>query len=91
MDFGCYEKIAEELFPKAANLFFCSGCEPLLYPRMRDALKLAGKWKVRTSMVSNGMLLSRNVANEMDFNEKGRESQVAFRQFCLDDLGKKYR
>lgn len=78
MDFGLYEKIAEELFPKAVHLYFCSGGEPLLYPRIRDALNLAAKWKMHVSMVTNGMLLGEDVARWMVSGQGLHELWVSF-------------
>ncbi len=57
MDFELYEQIAHTLFPKALKVSFCSGGEPLLYPRIRDALRLARGYRTLTHMASNGMLL----------------------------------
>ena len=62
MDFELYEQIARTLFPKALKVFFCSGGEPLLYPRLRDALRLARRYRTLTQMVSNGMLLDHETA-----------------------------
>jgi MoaA/NifB/PqqE/SkfB family radical SAM enzyme len=59
--YDLYERIAHELFPYAYRIAFCSGGEPLLYPKIRDALRLAGRYRLKTVMVSNGMLLSDEV------------------------------
>ena len=65
MDFALYERIARTLFPSAHSVFFCSGGEPLLYPRIRDALRLARDYRTSTTMVSNGTLLNRETARWM--------------------------
>ena len=41
LPYDLYERVARELFPYARNLSFCSGGEPLLYPKIREA---AGTW-----------------------------------------------
>lgn len=78
MDFNLYRKIAKELFPTAVHLFFCSGGEPLLYPRIRDALKLGRQYKVYTTMVSNGMLLDGEVAEWIVSDQSLNELWVSF-------------
>jgi MoaA/NifB/PqqE/SkfB family radical SAM enzyme len=65
MDFALYENIARKLFPSAHSVFFCSGGEPLLYPKIREALRLARKYRTFTTMVSNGTLLNRETARWM--------------------------
>jgi len=61
LEFEVYERIAAELFPTASRLSICSGGEPLLYPRIRDVLRIASDYGVKTLMVSNGMLLKEDV------------------------------
>ncbi len=63
MEFGLYERIARELFPFAATVAFCSGGEPLLYPRLREALALVRDNRAMAVMVSNGMLLDRTMSS----------------------------
>lgn len=65
LEFETYERIAAELFPTASRLSICSGGEPLLYPRIRDVLRIAGDHGVKTLMVSNGMLLKEDVREWM--------------------------
>lgn len=65
MDFGLYQRIARELFPRAASVGFCSGGEPLLYPRLREALALARESRTKTILVSNGTLLDRTTSRWM--------------------------
>ena len=61
LPFDLYERIAGKLFPYARTLMFCSGGEPLLYTRIREALRIARCHGLRTGMVSNGMLLTDEV------------------------------
>lgn len=78
MDFGLYERIARELFPKTLSIFFCSGGEPLLYPRIRDALLLARQHRTLATMTSNGMLLDREVAAWMVEDQSLQELCISF-------------
>jgi MoaA/NifB/PqqE/SkfB family radical SAM enzyme len=57
MSFDLYQRIARRLFPTALGVFFCSGGEPFLYPRMRDALRLARHHRTLVTVTTNGMLL----------------------------------
>ena len=65
LDFDLYQQIANELFPYAYRVSFCSGGEPLLYPKIRDVLQVAHRHRLKTMMVSNGMLLSDEVCRWM--------------------------
>ena len=58
MPFELYARIAARLFPTAHNVNFCSGGEPFLYPRIRDALALARRHRTKTVVVSNGMAIN---------------------------------
>ena len=78
MDFGLYENIARQLFPSAHTVFFCSGGEPLLYPRVREALKLARKYRTMTVMVSNGTLLDQDVARWLVHDQCLHELIISF-------------
>ena len=78
MDFGLYERMARELFPGTLSVFFCSGGEPLLYPRMRDALLLARRHRTLATMTSNGMLLDRETAAWMVEDQSLQELCISF-------------
>lgn len=78
MDFELYERIAKELFPTACTVFFCSGGEPLLYPRIREALLLARKYRTLATMTSNGMLLDESVAKWMVQDQSLQELCISF-------------
>ncbi|MDQ7781591.1 MAG: radical SAM protein [Desulfomonilaceae bacterium] len=78
MSFDLYERIAETLFPKACAVFICSGGEPFLYPRLRDALKLARRYKTRTTMTSNGMLMNRKAADWLVGDQSLHELCISF-------------
>jgi len=78
LDFGLYERIAHTLFPWIHSLFFCSGGEPLLYPRFREALDLARRYRTLTTLVTNGMLLNRRTANWLVAGQNLHELCVSF-------------
>jgi len=78
MDFGLYERIARRLFPTAFSVLFCSGGEPLLYPRLREALKLAQTQRTATIMVSNGMLLDRETARWLVADQSLHDLRISF-------------
>jgi len=78
MDFSLYERIARKLFPSAHSVFFCSGGEPLLYPKIREALKLAQRLRTFTFMVSNGTLLDRTTAQWLAGDQSLHELTISF-------------
>jgi MoaA/NifB/PqqE/SkfB family radical SAM enzyme len=78
MDFELYEQIAATLFPKALKVFICSGGEPLLYPRIREALNLARRYRTLTQMVSNGMLLDNETAQWLVADQSLHELTISF-------------
>ncbi|MEJ2718759.1 MAG: radical SAM protein [Deltaproteobacteria bacterium] len=78
MSFDLYEQIARELFPTALNLFICSGGEPLLYSRIRDALRLARDSRTLVTMTSNGMLLNEETARWMVADQSLHELCISF-------------
>lgn len=78
MDFGLYEEIARVLFPTAHTVFFCSGGEPLLYPRIREALQLARKYRTMTMMVSNGTLLQQETAQWLVADQCLQDLMISF-------------
>jgi len=63
LDYGLYERIAADLFPKAWDVQFCSGGEPFLYPHLREALRLAHEHGCKTTVTTNAMLIDDRVAN----------------------------
>ena len=78
MDFGLYEQIAHRLFPTAHTVFFCSGGEPLLYPRIREALQLARTYRTMTVMVSNGTLLDQDTARWLVHDQCLQDLMISF-------------
>jgi MoaA/NifB/PqqE/SkfB family radical SAM enzyme len=78
MDFQLYERIARQLFPLAHSLFFCSGGEPLIYRRLREALQLARRYQVFTTVASNGTLLDRSVARWMVDDQSLHDLCISF-------------
>lgn len=78
LDYGLYERIAQKLFPYALSISFCSGGEPLLYPNVRDALRLADRYRLKTRMVSNGMLLSDEICRWMTDDQILRNYYLSF-------------
>ena len=78
MDFPLYERIARQLFPQAHSLFLCSGGEPLMYHRLREALQLAKRYRVFTTMASNGTLLDRPKARWMVDDQSLHELCISF-------------
>ena len=63
LDYALYQRIAAELFPQAWDVQFCSGGEPFLYPRIRDALRLAAEHRCKTTVTTNGMLIDEKTAD----------------------------
>ena len=78
MDFGLYQNIARQLFPSAHSIFFCSGGEPLLYPKIREALRLAKYYRTFATMVSNGTLLNRETARWLAADQSLQELTISF-------------
>lgn len=62
LDYGLYQSIAAELFPTAWDVQFCSGGEPFLYPRLREALQLAHDHRCKTTITTNAMLIDEQTA-----------------------------
>lgn len=86
MSFDLYERIARKLFPSALGLFICSGGEPFLYPRLRDALKLARQYRTMTTITSNGMLLNRKNAQWLVEDQSLHELCISFDGASKDTL-----
>jgi MoaA/NifB/PqqE/SkfB family radical SAM enzyme len=78
MDFALYEEIARQLFPRAYMVRFCSGGEPLLYPRVREALQLAQRYRTLAQMISNGTLLNRETAQWLVDDQSLQELLISF-------------
>jgi MoaA/NifB/PqqE/SkfB family radical SAM enzyme len=78
MNFSLYEEIARRLFPTAHTVFFCSGGEPLLYPRIREALQLARKYRTMTVMVSNGTLLDQDTGRWLVQDQCLQDLMISF-------------
>ncbi len=78
MPFELYQRIAHELFPSAHDVLICSGGEPFLYPRIRDALRLAKEHRCMTTMTSNGMLLTRQAADWVVSDQSLHELCISF-------------
>jgi MoaA/NifB/PqqE/SkfB family radical SAM enzyme len=78
MDFRLYEQIARTLFPRVHRVYFCSGGEPLLYPKIRAALGLARRSGPLTTMVSNGMLLDPPTAQWLVADQSLQELVISF-------------
>ncbi|MFC1833864.1 radical SAM protein [Thermodesulfobacteriota bacterium] len=78
MPFEMYERIARKLFRTAHNINFCTGGEPLLYPRFRDALRLTKEYRCRTIVVSNGMLLDKSAAEWIAEDQSLHELKISF-------------
>lgn len=78
LPFELYERVAAELFPWACDVSFCSGGEPFLYPRIRDALRLARRHRTRTIVVSNGMLIGPDAARWIVEDQALDELKISF-------------
>lgn len=62
MPIETFRRMADEMFPRAIKVAFCSGGEPLLYPYLREALEICRRHRITVQMVSNGMLLTEAMA-----------------------------
>ena len=78
MNFALYEQIARRLFPCAHTVYFCSGGEPMLYPWLREALKLTKQYRTITYMLSNGTLLDRHTARWLVQDQSLHELRISF-------------
>jgi len=78
LPFEVYQEIASVLFPAASLVAFCSGGEPLLYPRLRDALRLARDHQLWVRILSNGMLLSRETSQWLIDDQSVDELGISF-------------
>ncbi len=57
-----YNKIAEMLFPTAVRVSFCTGGDPLINPLMPEFITIADRYGVDSSLTTNGLELTRDVA-----------------------------
>ncbi|MCA1959926.1 MAG: radical SAM protein [Desulfomonile sp.] len=78
MSFELYERIAARLFWVAHDVFVCSGGEPLLYPRLQDAMRLVRDNRARSTVTTNGMLLRSEVASWMIEDQSVHELCISF-------------
>lgn len=78
MPFELYERIAARLFWVAHDVFVCSGGEPLLYPKIRDAMRIIRDNRARSTVTTNGMLLGRRVASWMVEDQSVHELCFSF-------------
>jgi MoaA/NifB/PqqE/SkfB family radical SAM enzyme len=61
MDAGTFRHVARELFPRALEVFFCSGGESFLHPDFDEFLGICREYRIRTRILTNGMALDRAV------------------------------
>jgi len=78
MPFRLYKQVARELFPSACKVFFCSGGEPFLYPKIREALQLARRYRTLATVSTNGMLLDRQTADWIIEDQTLHELCISF-------------
>ncbi len=78
LSYKLYQRVAHELFPYAREVLFCSGGEPLLYPKVREALQLADRHRLLTVMVSNGMLLDKEKCEWIVADQSLKQYFVSF-------------
>ncbi|MFA5193049.1 MAG: radical SAM protein [Verrucomicrobiia bacterium] len=78
MPFDFYQEVARQLFPTAHTVNFCSGGEPFLYPKFREALKLAQENRTQTIVVSNGMLINRKTAEWLVESQSLHNLRISF-------------
>jgi MoaA/NifB/PqqE/SkfB family radical SAM enzyme len=78
LPFELYEQIAEALFPTALKVEFCSGGEPFLYPRIKDALSMARRYRKVTDVTSNGMLIGEEIAEWLLEEQTLNDLRISF-------------
>ena len=76
-----YTKLAENLFPKARLIRFCSGGEPYLHKNLVDFLRIARRYNVKTLVMSNGMLIKEDVIRTIV-----REELITTHGFSIDGI-----
>ncbi len=76
-----FETAARQLLPSAIGLTVCSGGEPYLHDRFLDMLRIAHGYKVRTVVLSNGMLLEENLMRTIV-----REDLIQQHNFSVDGI-----
>lgn len=78
--------LADMLFPRIYQVFFCSGGEPFLNPNFIDFLRICKERKVFINIVSNGMLLSERICKELIGNDFLRTFSFSFDAFKKETL-----
>lgn len=78
LPFELFERIAEALFPTSLKVEFCSGGEPFLYRKIRDALAMARRYRNVTDVTSNGMLIDRETADWLLEDQTLHDLRVSF-------------
>ncbi len=78
LPFDLYERIAAALFHTSLKVEFCSGGEPFLYARIRDALSIARKSRNVTDVTSNGMLIDENIAHWLLEDQTLNDLRISF-------------
>ena len=76
-----FEKVARQLFPTARMLNICSGGEPYMHKQLKDLLRIAHRYKVKTWVLSNGMLLNENLIRTIV-----REELISRHGFSVDGI-----
>jgi len=78
LPFDLYERIAAALFDTSLKVEFCSGGEPFLYARIRDALSIARRHRNVTDVTSNGMLIDENIAQWLLDDQTLNDLRISF-------------
>ncbi|MFH1112753.1 MAG: radical SAM protein [Pseudomonadota bacterium] len=78
LPFDLYERIAATLFHTSLKVEFCSGGEPFLYARIRDALAIARRSRNITDVTSNGMLIGEDVAQWLVEDQTLNDLRISF-------------
>ncbi len=76
-----FEKAAGQLLPSALQLVICSGGEPYLNRQLLDILRIAKRYKVRTVVLSNAMLLKEELMRKII-----REDLISHHNFSVDGI-----
>lgn len=67
MDYGLFTRIIDEISEQhvTENIIFVGLGEPLLYPRLEDAIAYCAERKLSTKVITNGLVLNRNRYKEL--------------------------
>jgi len=68
LSLGQFNFIAERLFPRAYEVYFCSGGEPFLNKNFMEFLEICGRYKVFINITSNGTLLTEGICQRLITN-----------------------